>query len=103
MQRHNLTFPVLSDAGAALAEQFGLVHVIPPALQRHYRSILVNIPYINGDESWRIPLPATYVIAPGGRVAFAGAYADHRVRPDPEDVFAVLEAAEERSGISRTA
>lgn len=94
VQRHNLAFPVLSDAGAKLAQQFGLTHIVPPAMQRHYRSIMVNIPFINGgegDESWRIPLPATYVIAPDGKVAFAEAHADHRVRPNADDVFAALE------------
>jgi peroxiredoxin len=97
VQRHNLTFPVLSDSGAEVAAQFGLVHTVPPAMQRHYRSILVNIPFINGDESWLIPLPATYVIAPDGKVVFAEAHADHRVRPNPQDVLAAVERCETRT------
>jgi peroxiredoxin len=50
---------------------------------------MVNIPFVNGDESWRLPLPATYVIACDGRVAFAEAHADFRVRPEPEEVLSV--------------
>ncbi len=35
-----------------------------PTYQRdYYRSILVNIPFVNGDDSWRLVLPATYVMA----------------------------------------
>jgi len=43
---------------------------------------------VNGDESWRLILPATYVITPTGRVAYAQAHSDFRVRPEPEEVLA---------------
>ena len=85
---HGLPFPVLSDPGNAVAEQFGLVYTVPEYLRTYYRSILVNIPFVNGDESWRLPLPAAYVIGRDGRVVFAEAHADFRVRPEPEEVLA---------------
>jgi peroxiredoxin len=87
---HGLPFPVLSDPGNRIAEQFGLAYTVPEYLRAYYRSILVNIPFVNGDESWRLPLPATYVIARDGRVAFAEAHADFRVRPEPQEALAVV-------------
>jgi peroxiredoxin len=121
VQRHGLSFPILSDPGAVLATQFGIAYTVPEPLRLHYRSILINIPFINGDQSWRLPLAATFVIKPTdvssrpsppilssrpsaasgetrsdgateshGTIAFAEAHADHRVRPDPMDVLAVL-------------
>ena len=87
--QHGLPFPVLHDAGNALAEKFGLVYTVPDSLREYYRSILVNIPFVNGDESWRLPLPATYVIGRDHKVLFAEAYADFRVRPEPEEALAV--------------
>lgn len=90
VQRHNLTFPILSDPSAAIAEQFGITYTVPEPMQRHYRSILVNIPFINGEQSWKLPLPATFVIRQDGTIAFSQAFADHRVRPDPADVLAAL-------------
>jgi peroxiredoxin len=86
--QHGLPFPVLSDPGNAVAEQFGIVYTVPEYHQIYYRSILVNIPFVNGDSSWRLPLPATYVIARDGRVLFAEAHADFRVRPEPEEALA---------------
>jgi peroxiredoxin len=86
--QHGLPFPVLSDPGNKVAEQFGLTWKLPEYLQTYYRSILVNIPFVNGDQSWRLPLPATYVIGRDRRVLFAEAHADFRVRPEPEDVLA---------------
>ena len=99
VQQHHLTFPLLTDAGSRLATQFGIAYTVPPEMQNHYRSILINIPFINGtqlaldgsDDTWRLPLPATIVLSQSNQVLFAEAHADHRVRPDPQDVLAVLE------------
>ena len=62
-------------------------------MRDYYRSILVNIPFVNGDQSWRLPLPATYVIAKNREVMFAQAHADFRVRPEPEEVLTAAVAA----------
>jgi peroxiredoxin len=86
--QHGLPFPVLTDSGCALAEQFGLAYTIPQYHRDYYRSILVNIPFVNGDQSWRLILPATYVLARDRRVLYAQAYADFRVRPEPEEALA---------------
>ena len=99
--QHAIPFPLLVDAGCALAEKFGLVWTAPAYLQKYYRSILLNIPFVNGDESWRLPLPATCVIGQDGKILYAEAHADFRVRPEPEDVLRVLPAFA-RSSSSRT-
>jgi len=86
--QHGLPFPVLSDPGCALAEKFDLAYTVPEYHRAYYLSILVNIPSVNGESGWRLPLPATYVIGRNGRVVFAEAYADFRVRPEPEEALA---------------
>jgi peroxiredoxin len=86
-EQHGLPFPVLTDPGNKLAEQFGLVYTVPEYHQHYYRSILVNLPFINGEASWRLPLPATYVIAKDRKILFAEAHADFRVRPEPEEAL----------------
>jgi peroxiredoxin len=88
--QHSIPFPILTDAGCAVAEQFGLVWSLPDYLRRYYLGILVNIPFIDGEPSWKLPLPATYVLGAGGKVVYAEAHADFRVRPEPEDVLRVL-------------
>jgi peroxiredoxin len=91
--QHGLPFPVLTDSGCALAEQFGLAYTIPQYHRDYYRSILVNIPFVNGDQTWRLVLPATYVLARDRRIVYAQAHADFRVRPEPEEVLAAALAA----------
>ncbi|HTV81270.1 MAG TPA: peroxiredoxin-like family protein [Acidobacteriaceae bacterium] len=90
--QHSIPFPILTDAGCAVAGQFGLVWTLPDYLRRYYLGILLNIPFINGEPSWKLPLPATCVLGPGGQVLYAQAHADFRVRPEPEDVLRVLPA-----------
>lgn len=85
--QHEIPFPLLHDAQCEVAQQFGLAYQVPPFHQKYFRSILVNIPFMNGDESWMLPLPATYVLAENGTVLFAEAYADFRVRPEPGEVI----------------
>jgi len=86
--QHGLPFPVLTDADNRVAEKFGLVYTLPEYHREYYLSILVNLPFINGDKSWRLPLPATYVVTREGRVAHAEAHADFRVRPEPQEALA---------------
>lgn len=90
VQQHGIQFPLLQDPEAKLAEQFGLVYTLPEYYRQYLKSVLVNLPFLNGESSWRLPIPATYVLGQDGRVLFAEAHADFRVRPEPADVMAVL-------------
>jgi peroxiredoxin len=96
LQQHGLPFPILSDAGAVVAESFGVAYAVPPEHRRYYQSILVNIPFINSgganasEQSWRLPLPATFVVGRDGVIVFAQGHADFRVRPEPADVIAAI-------------
>jgi peroxiredoxin len=89
--QHGLPFPVLSDPRNVIAEKFRLVYTIPDYHRDYYLSILINLPFINGDKSWRLPLPATYVIGRDGKVVHAEAHADFRVRPEPEEALCACE------------
>ena len=97
--QHAIPFPLLVDAGCAVAEQFGLAWTLPDYLRRYYRGILLNIPFINGEETWKLPLPATYVLAPDGKVLYAEAHADFRVRPEPEEVLRSLVEVPAKRGV----
>jgi peroxiredoxin len=98
LQQHGLDYPLLSDPGAAIAEKFGIAYTIPPEHRRYFQSILVNIPFNNAglsyhnatEASWRLPLPAVFIIDRNNTIVFAEAHADFRVRPEPADVFAAL-------------
>lgn len=48
------------------------------------------LPRINGDESWELPVPATYVIAQDGRIVLAYIDVDYRKRLGPEVILDAL-------------
>jgi peroxiredoxin len=97
--QHGLPYPLLADSGATIADRFGIAHTIPQDLRSYYQSILINIPFNNAglsyhnatEASWRLPLPAVFVIDQTNTILFAEAHADSRVRPEPADVLAVLD------------
>jgi len=89
--QHTLPFPLLRDEGAAVAAGFGAAYSVPDYMQGYYRSILVNIPYINGEQSWRLPVPATFMLDRSGVVRWSQGHADFRVRPEPAEVLKALE------------
>ena len=91
VSQHSLPFPLLRDESAAIAAEFGAAYTVPEFMQGYYRSILVNIPFINGESSWRLPVPATFVIDRNGVVIWSQGHADFRVRPDPADAIKSLQ------------
>ena len=88
--QHELRFPLLSDEGNAVARQFGLVYRVPEEQQAIYRRAFINLPFINGDESWELPIPATYIVDRCGKVIFASANEDYTERPEPEEILKQL-------------
>jgi len=87
---HALRFPVLSDAGNEVARKFGLVYRMPQDLQRMYESIMTKLPGYNGDQSWELPLAATYIVQPDGTISYARVDVDWRNRPEPEEILESL-------------
>jgi peroxiredoxin len=87
---HKLRFPILSDPGNDTARKFGLVWRLSPELQRLYESIMTRLPGYNGDVSWELPMPATYIVQPDGKISFARVDVDWRERPEPEQILEEL-------------
>jgi len=90
VDQHGLSFPVLSDAGNAVARAFGLVYEVPAYLRELYQRSFINLPLANGDQSWELPLPATYVLDRDATVLYAFAEPDITHRAEPADVLAAL-------------
>ena len=92
-QRENkLSFPILSDSRNEVAALFGLRFALPGYLSDLYKDAFKNdLAVINGDPSWTLPMPARYVIAQDGTIAYAEVNPDYTRRPDPETLIPVLD------------
>ena len=87
-----LGFPSLADNGHEVAKRFGLVWRLDAEMRDLYQRLGHDIPALNGTEEWTLPIPASFVIAPDGRIAFA--HVDPRVtkRVEPDDALAAVRA-----------
>ena len=89
-EKLDLTFEVLSDVGNRVAREFGLVFTLPEEMQAIYREFGIDLPAANGDQSFELPMPATFVIDRGGVIRLAFVDIDYTVRLDPEEIIAAL-------------
>ena len=91
-QRDNkLSFPILTDQNGELAEKFGIRWSLQDYVIPIHAGFGVELPKIHGDGQWNLPMPARYVIDTDGSVAYAEVNPDYTRRPDPSDLFPVLD------------
>jgi peroxiredoxin len=92
VDQHKLRFPLLSDVGNQIARQFGLVYRVPDEQQAIFQRAFVNLPFANGDTSWELPIPATFIVDRDGTILYASADEDYAQRPEPADILQQLSA-----------
>ncbi len=90
VEKKELTFPVLSDAGNTVARQYGLVFSISEGARPVYTAIGSDLPTYNGDQSWELPLPGTFIIARDGTARLTFVDPDHIHRLEPAEILAAL-------------
>ena len=90
--KNALTFDILSDVRNEVARGYGLVYSLPEEIRAALRSNNKALPSINGDQSWELPVPATYVIARDQHVALAYIEVDYRKRLEPEALLTCLKS-----------
>lgn len=89
-EKNDLGFTVLSDVGGELAASLGIRFTLSDAVRPFYEKAGHALPEHNGDGVWALPMPATFVIEQGGRIANAFIEPDYRKRIDPMDALAAL-------------
>ena len=85
-----LDFEVLSDVGNKVARDFGLVFKLSGKMQEIYRNFGIDLEAANGDVSFELPIPATYVVAQNSIISYGFVDADYTNRLDPKIVIEEL-------------
>lgn len=85
-----LEYEVLSDLGNRVARQFGLVYPLAAELRPVYESIGVHLPEYNGDDTWELPLPGTFVISRDATIQLAFVDTDYTNRLEPAAILECL-------------
>ncbi len=84
------TFDILSDEGNRFAHQYGLVFTLAEELRSIYEQFGINIPELDGDDSYEKPIPATYIVNTNGTIIHAFIDADYTKRMEPNGVVEIL-------------
>ena len=88
--RHNIGIEILSDAGNAVSEQMGLVFSLAEELRPIYLGAGLDIPAYNGDDTFLLPVPATYIVGTDGVIKYDFVNADYTQRLEPQDIVKFL-------------
>ena len=81
IDKYGIRFDILSDPGSELAAQFGLVYDLPEDLRKVYMGFGIDLERFNADNTWRLPMPARYVIDSNSVIRWSNVSPDHTVRP----------------------
>ena len=88
--QHDSGIEILSDAGNAVSEQFGLVFSLAEELRPIYLGAGLHIPAYNGDDTFRLPVHATYIIVSDGVIRADFVNSDYTQRIEPSEIDAFL-------------
>jgi len=91
-QKHGLAIDILSDSGNRVAEKLGLVYELPESLRTIYQKFGIDIPSYNGDNSFKLPIPATYIVRKDGVISYDFVNADYTQRMEPAEIIRMLTA-----------
>jgi len=91
-EKLNLEFDVLTDPGNLTAASYGLIMPVHISLRPLYLQWGIDLPAANGDDSYELPVPATYVIDRNGIIQAAHVEKDYTKRMEPEAIIAALKS-----------
>ena len=78
-----MSFELLRDHGNRVAEAYGLAFTLPDNLREIYLKFGIDLAQGNGDGTWRLPMPARFVIDRQGIIRSVDADPDYTRRPEP--------------------
>ncbi len=90
-ESNHLSIDILSDTCNRISEQLGLVFELPQALRPIYEKSGTYLPTFNGNGTFKLPVPATYIIDRNAKIVFDFVNADYRMRFEPTELVAKLD------------
>ena len=85
-----MPFELLRDFGNRVAEAYGLTFTLPDDLREIYLKLGIDLARGNGDGTWRLPVPARFVIDGQGIIRSVDADPDYTRRPEPARTVEIL-------------
>lgn len=84
--------PVLYDLNGAVMDAYRISFEVPEALWPFFDSWGLNLPALNPQVGWRLPVPATFILDLNGVVRARYVNSEYTERMEPADIVAALRA-----------
>ncbi|WP_439840746.1 peroxiredoxin-like family protein [Aeromonas veronii] len=88
---NELAITVLSDEGNRVSASLGLVFELPEVLRPIYERFGIDIPASNGDDSFTLPVPATYILGQDRVARYHFVNVDYTQRAEPTQLIVELD------------
>jgi peroxiredoxin len=89
-EKNELTFEVLSDEKNVISKEYGLVFSLAEELRPIYTKFGIDIPTLNEDDSYELPMPATYLINKNKEVLYSFIDEDYTKRCEPQIILDII-------------
>ena len=86
----SVNFPILCDLDNGYAMSLNLAIWVGAEMQEYMTKIGRMLPQYQGNDSWMLPIPATFVVGEDGRIKARFVDPDYRKRMTIEDLIGVL-------------
>ena len=90
LRQHGGGYEVLVDVDFGVGLAAGVVFKIPKLYRARLDSAGLSFPQRHGNAAWCLPVPATFIIAPDGSIAWRFVDVDFTHRAEPADIIAAL-------------
>ena len=85
-----MNFPILCDMDNGYAMSLNLAIWVGDEMQEYMSKIGRALPQYQGNDSWMLPIPATFVVGKDGRIKARFVDPDYRKRMAVEDLIGAL-------------
>lgn len=90
IEKHNLTFEVLTDKDNTFAKQLGIVFELQDFVLPFYNALGINLVDFNKNNDNSLPIPAVFVVNQDGKIMYKFADANYMNRIDIDQLINTL-------------
>jgi len=90
-EKNELTYEVLSDTHNLVAKDYGLVFSLAEELRPIYENFGIDIVGLNDEDSFELPMPATFVFNKNKEVLYSFVDEDYTKRCEPQTILDIIQ------------
>ena len=90
IEKHNLTFEVLTDKDNTFAKQLGIVFELQDFVLPFYNALGINLSSFNKNDDNSLPIPAVFVVNENGIIIYKFADVNYMNRIDIDELLNTL-------------